>query len=61
MKSLRSTGSAVAVRAAERSGRLPWNDGASVDDAMELGKAAGLTRLEPAVRTLLEANRGESP
>ena len=30
MKSLRSTGSAVAARAAVRYSGLPWNDGASV-------------------------------
>jgi protein tyrosine phosphatase (PTP) superfamily phosphohydrolase (DUF442 family) len=30
-------------------------EGASVDDALELGRAAGLTRLEPSVRAQLEA------
>ena len=32
-----------------------WLDGAGAEEAMEVGRQAGLTRLEPAVRKLVEA------
>jgi uncharacterized protein (TIGR01244 family) len=35
--------------------RAYWLDGAGVEDAIELGRAAGMTRLEPAVADLLGA------
>lgn len=39
--------------------KAAWVDGAPPEEALELGLAAGLTRLEPAVRKLLEL--GEPP
>ncbi len=37
-----------------------WLDGASPEEALERGRAAGLTKLEPAVREILQApDRGE--
>lgn len=40
--------------------RAHWLDGASPDEALEIGRAAGLTRLEPAVRQLLDGEGGSS-
>jgi uncharacterized protein (TIGR01244 family) len=36
--------------------KAAWLDGASVDEAMQFGLKAGMTRLEPATRALLEAD-----
>ncbi len=33
--------------------RAHWLEGASAEEALELGRAAGMTRLEPAVREML--------
>lgn len=38
--------------------RAAWLDGASPEEALELGRAAGLTRLEPAVRAKLGLPEG---
>ncbi|GMV07704.1 MAG: hypothetical protein AMXMBFR53_39790 [Gemmatimonadota bacterium] len=38
--------------------RAHWLDGASAEEAMELGRAAGMTRLEPAVAQLLGVPAG---
>ncbi len=60
---MHSAGGPVAIhcRSGNRVGALlavkaAWIDGASPEEALELGLAGGLTRLEPAVRGLLESD-----